>query len=87
MRANVKEQCPLSDLRSNKVRINVYCMQMQRHVPNKHIMGPTMGPTCGQSLDPIMKLIMGHILGPIWTRYSLDRAYMAPSMESSMGLT
>ena len=87
LRANVKEQCPLSDLRSSKVRINIYCMQMQRYVPNKHIMGPMMGPTCGQSLDPIMKLIMGHILGPIWTRYSLEGAYTAPILEPSMGLT
>jgi hypothetical protein len=87
LRANVKEQCPQSDLRSNKIRIKVYCVKMHRHVPNKHIMGPMMGPTCGQSLDPIMKLIMGHILGPVWTHYSLDGAYMAHIMEPSMVLT
>jgi hypothetical protein len=46
-----------------------------------------MGPTRGQSLDPVTKLIMGHILGPVWTHYSLDGAYMAHIMEPSMVLT
>jgi hypothetical protein len=50
-------------------------------------MEPMMGPSCGPSLGPIMRLIMGHILGPVWTRYSLDGAYMAPIMEPNMGLT
>ena len=41
----------------------------------------------GHMISPIMRLIVGHILEPVRSRYSLDGAYTAPIMEHSMGLT